>query len=329
MCKRALTFVTVVALVVGLAAPGMGAEAGEGTNDGEADRVWEVAVVADMNGPYGSKEYNRHVHGAVDWIADELQPDLVVSAGDMVAGQMQGLDYPGMWRAFHEVVTDELAEAGIPLAVTPGNHDASEQPKYWRERIEYARQWNDRRPQLQFVDDRFYPFYYAFELGPALFVSLDGTGVGSLDDAQIEWIDELLDRHGSGGPVVLFSHVPQYPVAEGRVHEVFEDERLAELKETHDVDMMITGHHHAYFPGWRAGTYFLAAHALGSGTRPLVGEDEPRTRNLAVVRFDDDGIRAVEARESPEFDRRVDREGLPEKIGEEDTALWRMDLKDR
>ena len=296
----------------------------------EADSVsereyWEVAVVADLNGPYGSKDYNNHVHAAVDWLAEEVQPDLVITAGDMVAGQRQGLNYRGMWKAFHEAVTEPLAQAGIPFAVTPGNHDGSQQPKYWEERIEFALQWQMHRPRLRFVDDRYYPFHYAFEMGPALFISLDGTGVGDLDGAQIRWIERMLEQNDHE-VVVMFSHVPQYPVADGREDEVFGDERLAELKQEHQVDLMVTGHHHAYYPARSGETLLLYTHALGSGPRALLGEDEPRRRNAVVFRFDETGIVGFDAYESPEFDSVVDHDELPETLGEGDEKLQRYDL---
>lgn len=336
MCNQKRSKIGVLAagmrrLVVGLAtvmvaAMGSGAAADETPQDQR--QTWTVAVIADLNGPYGSKDYNEHVEAAVAWIRDDLQPDLVVSAGDMVAGQREGLPYAGMWEAFHEVVTDEFAEAGIPMAVTPGNHDASEQPRFWPERIEFARQWKLRRPQLSFVDDSFYPFYYAFEFGPALFVSLDGTGIGDLDDAQLNWIDEVLDTNAHLEVSVLFSHVPQYPVAEGRRIEIFDDDRLATLMRDHEVDMMISGHHHAYYPARRHGTYLLHAHCLGSGARPLLGEDSARPRNVAVFDISADGIESIRAFESPHFDEVVDHEKLPESLGQPDTKLWRMDRGD-
>lgn len=294
-------------------------------DDDAEQKRWTVAVVADLNGPFGSTEYNRHVHAAAEWIRDDLQPDLVISAGDMVAGQQEGLDYRAMWTAFHEAFTDELAAGDIPFAASPGNHDASGQPRFWRERIEYARQWKLRRPRLQYVDDAFYPFYYAFEMGPALFVSLDGTEVGPLDDAQIEWLEEVLDRNEHLEVTVLFSHVPQYPVAEGRAHETFGDDRLAELMADYDVDLKVSGHHHAYYPARKDGTIFLHAHALGSGPRAFLGEEAPRARNVAVFEYTEEGVERVEAYVSPEFEETVDRGGLPEAIETDDAELRRLD----
>ena len=291
------------------------------------DRLWTVAVISDLNGSYGSTEYTREVHGAVEWINDSLKPDLVVSTGDMVAGQRRGLDYAAMWRAFHEAVTDELAKAGIPLAVTPGNHDASGSSAFWEERVQFAREWRTRRPRLSFVSDEFYPFHYAFELGPALFISLDGTQVGPLDDAQRNWVKEVLERNSHKEIKFVYSHLPLYGVAQGREHEILGDEELEALFVEHDVDMMMAGHHHAYYPGKRGDTLHLHTACLGTGQRALIGEDSVSPRNVAVVQFDSSGIVSVEAVESPHFQGVVDNETLPRSIGTGHEKIWRMDVE--
>ena len=63
-------------------------------------------------------------------LTERLRPDLVLVTGDMVAGQRAGLDYGAMWAGWHRAVTDPLRAAGIPMAVTPGNHDASGYAQY-------------------------------------------------------------------------------------------------------------------------------------------------------------------------------------------------------
>ena len=294
--------------------------------DGGAKEVWTIAVMSDLNGSYGSTSYNQHVQRGVQWVGEDLRPDLVVIPGDMVAGQRRDLDYVTMWRAFHQTVTDPLAGAGIPMAVTPGNHDASGSPAFWRERIHFAREWNTRRPQLQFVEDSFYPFYYAFELGPALLISLDGTEVGPLDRAQREWIRRVLEENQHKAVKVVFSHVPLFAVSQGREREFLNDRELEALFEEMGVDLMISGHHHAYYPGKRGETVYLHSACLGDGPRRLIGMEERSPRSISVIRFGDEGILEMEAYRSPEFEERIELESLPESIGEGDQQLWRIDV---
>jgi 3',5'-cyclic AMP phosphodiesterase CpdA len=303
-------------------------EAEEQGEPANPDRIWTVAVISDLNSSYGSMTYNSHVHAASRWIRESLRPDLVVSAGDMVAGQRRGLDYPAMWAAFHEVVTDPLARAGVPLAVTPGNHDASGSPAFWEERIHFAREWSRRRPRLTFVEDSFFPFYYAFEVGPALFISLDATQVGPIDKAQRDWVRRTLERNAHREVKFFLGHLPLYPVAHGREHEVLGDTELEALFEEFGVDMMIAGHHHAYYPGRRGEVLHLHASCLGSGQRVLLeGDPVPSPPNVAVIRFDSSGVLSVDAHLSPDFDRLVDITSLPPKIGEGHERIWRMDVE--
>ena len=47
-----------------------------------------IAFIADLNGRYGSAAYDPRIDTAVEVITG-LRPDLVICAGDMVAGQKQ------------------------------------------------------------------------------------------------------------------------------------------------------------------------------------------------------------------------------------------------
>jgi len=171
-----------------------------------------VAVISDLNGSYGSTRYEASVDRALERIL-ALKPDLVISTGDMVAGQrkphLTKPEVAAMWQAFHAHVSEPLAAAGIPLAVTPGNHDGSAYGGFEAERRIYGEQWGARKPGLRFLDDAHYPFYYAFAAGDALFISLDATTVGGLPGEQMDWLRDLLERHGGDyAQRVVFSHVP-------------------------------------------------------------------------------------------------------------------------
>ena len=98
----------------------------------EAETGLRIVVVSDLNEAYGSSVYSERVDAAVDRIL-ELKPDLVISTGDMIAGQnqpslLERSSLEEMWQAFHERVTDRLSAVGIPLLPTPGNHGASAAP---------------------------------------------------------------------------------------------------------------------------------------------------------------------------------------------------------
>lgn len=281
----------------------------------EAPPPLHLAVISDLNDSYGSTTYSRAVSDAVARII-ELGPDLVLCTGDMVAGQQAGLDYGAMWDGFHEAVTEPLTDAGIPLAVTPGNHDASGYPAFEGEREIYADEWAARRPSgVDFRDDRQYPLHYSFSMGTALFVSLDDTVVGRLDADQHAWLDGELAA-GADFPVkIVFGHLPIRPFTQGRENEILDDADLEQTLADRGVSLFLSGHHHGYFPGRHAGLRQVSMACLGAGSRRLVGEDSVSKLAFGWIEIADGAVTSVEAYAAPDFTAPILRETLPERVG--------------
>jgi hypothetical protein len=284
-----------------------------------------VAVVSDLNGAYGSTTYDATVDRAIDRVI-AWDPDLVLSTGDMVAGQRAGLDYRAMWSGFHAAVSDRLAIEGIPFAVTPGNHDGSGYPAFAAERAIFVGEWSPmRRPDLEFVDDGEFPLHYAFVAGPALFVSLDSTTVGPLPSDEMRWLEGVLEAHEA--PItIVYGHVPLYPFAVGRETEVIGDAALEALLVDHGVDLFVSGHHHAYYPGRRGALRLVSTACVGSGPRALLGEDAPRGRSVLYLEIASSGITVLDAFEGDDYDTRVERASLPPAVGLGDAVIGRDDL---
>jgi hypothetical protein len=282
--------------------------------DVEPEPPLHVAVISDLNGSYGSTDYARSVSDAIGRII-EMGPDLVLCTGDMVAGQQAGLDYGAMWDGFHEVVTQPLTDAGIPLAVTPGNHDASGYPAFEGEREVYVDEWAARRPAVDFRDDREYPLRYSFSMGPALFVSLDDTVIAPLDADQHDWLAGELGA-GADFPVkIVFGHIPIHPFTQGRESEVLDDAALEQTLVDAGVSLFLSGHHHGYFPGRHAGLRQVSMACLGSGARRLVGESAVSELAFAWIEIEGGEVASVEAYAAPDFGAPILRETLPERIG--------------
>jgi endonuclease/exonuclease/phosphatase family metal-dependent hydrolase len=255
------------------------------------DRV-RVVVLSDLNSSYGSTEYDPEVGAAVQRIIRDWRPDLVLIAGDMVAGQRPALEderVRAMWAAFDSVVAAPLRHAGIPLAVTMGNHDASGHPGHERDRAIAAEYWHDRAPGARILDDGRFPFQYAFAHGGAFFLILDAsTGAVVADTAQMAWIRRVLStpEARTAGLRLSLGHVPLYPVAEGRDRpgEVQDHpDSLRTLLEAGGVRLHVSGHHHAYYPGRRGALELLHAGALGQGPRVLLGTDGPPAKTVTVL----------------------------------------------
>jgi 3',5'-cyclic AMP phosphodiesterase CpdA len=285
-----------------------------------------VIVISDLNGSYGSTRYAPRIDRAIDRVI-ELRPDLVISTGDMVAGQrrphLSRKQVRAMWSSFHRVVSDRLAAAGIPFAVTPGNHDASAYTGFKHEREIYRDEWLPRKPDLQYLDDTDYPFFYAFEMNGVRFVSLDATVLGPLRGDQLQ----RLERVAKGAhTVVTFSHLPQWPFAVNREREIIGDHALESLYRRTGVDMHLSGHHHAFYPGEKDDVLYVSQACLGGGPRKLIGDRHRSAHSFTVVDVDDNGDISLFALKEPDYRKRIDLETLPRRIVTPQATLRRMDL---
>ncbi|WP_050927620.1 metallophosphoesterase family protein [Aestuariivita boseongensis] len=285
-----------------------------------------VVVISDLNGSYGSTEYSADVHRAVKAII-AMKPDLVISTGDMVAGQrrphLSEKEVKSMWTAFHAAVTDPLSEAGIPLAVTPGNHDGSAYSGFEMERRIYSAEWRARRPDLRFVGPDTYPFFYAFDFGSARFVSLDATTVGRLDPDQMQALETAFEDAGPAR--IVFSHLPLWPFAVRRETEIIGDPGLEVLLERQAVDLHLSGHHHAYYPGHLDRFAVISQAELGGGSRRLIGSQIRPPRAFTLLEIDDEGSIRATAFQAPDFREPIDITKLPKSLNVGDRVIRRID----
>lgn len=286
-----------------------------------------IAVVSDLNGSYGSTTYQAEVHAAAAAVV-ALAPDVVLSTGDMVAGQQAGLDYGAMWAGFHAAVSDPLAQAGIPFAVSPGNHDASAYGGFEDERQIYVDEWTPRKPELEWIDDSAWPLYYSFTMGSVLFVALDSTTIGPLPAVHMAWIEEQLVA-GAEKPVkILYGHVPLWPFAQGREDEVIGDPTLEAMLVEHDVTNFVSGHHHAYYPGKKAELGLVSMACLGAGPRALIGDGATSPRSILRIEITGDGeVQVLDALGGAAFDEPIDRATLPASLTYGGVTITRDDVR--
>jgi 3',5'-cyclic AMP phosphodiesterase CpdA len=324
-CRTHLRVLLAVVLV------GIGWPGNSGARPTDAASPLRVIVISDLNESYGSTYYSADVTRAVARIIS-LRPALVINTGDMVAGQrlqppLARSEIEGMWSAFHQAVTEPLTRAGLPMAVTPGNHDASSGQRFTLEREIYRQQWQARRPQVEFVDSGDYPFSYAFAVGRVLFVSLDATFVGPLSQRERNWLRTVLERHGERfSHRVVFSHVPLWPVAIGRERDYLGDERLEADLRSGRVDLYLSGHHHAYYPGAKDGVRYVSQACLGAAPRPLIGSAAATGRAITVLEIPAQGRISVEAYRAPDFVETIPRHELPDQVKSRVATLIRDDL---
>jgi acid phosphatase type 7 len=287
----------------------------------------KIIVLSDFNGSYGSNKYDIATSHTLDYIAND-KPDLVISTGDMIAGQKNGLNYQKMWDAFHETVTIPLLNLKIPFAVTPGNHDASGYVTFKNEREIFKQQKIWYKQQLMFVDKTHYPLRYAFVLKDILFIALDATVVGPLAIDQMKWLKNLLHQYSHFKTKIAFGHLPIFPVAQNRENEHIYDLDLVNLFQTYQISLYLAGHHHAYYPGYCEGLYQVVQSCLGGGARRLIGDDKLAQKSFTQIIIDDNGrihIQALTATIAPQI---IDKKTLPTKILYKQFEVMRDDLID-
>lgn len=293
-----------------------------------------IVVFGDFNGSYGSTIYPAPVARAIEAIATVWKPDLLLSPGDVVAGQNDSLPdaaFAAMWAAFDERIALPLRAAGIPYAVAMGNHDASSLGgatgvyRFARERRAARAYWG--RPMyernLDYVDRDRHPFDYAFRAGEAFVAMIDASSA-TVSQEQRRWLEAVLRSPAatSARLRLVVGHLPLAPVGRGRQgpgETLADAEGLRRIMERGEVDLYVSGHHAAYYPG-RLGNLELLF-AGGVGGRPLLAGDAPARSTVTVV---DVAFDPVEVRYRT-FDlgtmQLVSVESLPRAIGSGPSAV--------
>ena len=257
-----------------------------------------LALISDLNGAYGSTRYSPTVTTGLDLLS-ELKPDLVLCAGDMVAGQKISLtdsQLEAMWGSFQSTILNPLLQQGIGMIPTMGNHDASSQTTgsrfvFARERHQAETFWERQKSQLglEFIDAKHYPFQFSVKQ-PGLFIVVIDASSATVDQDQRRWLEQALasESRSPDDCCVVMGHLPLTAISIGRdrAGECIEDaENLTDLMQRHRVDLYISGHHHAWYPGTLNGQRLLSLGAMGNGPRRLLGAQRTSDQSLTLLDF--------------------------------------------
>ena len=257
---------------------------------------FRIVVISDLNSQYGSTEYEPEVEKAIALIP-QWQPDLVLCGGDMIAGQKASLtrsQIEAMWQAFDDRVAAPLRQDKVPFGFTIGNHDGSGAVKeqtfiFEQERDLAQAYWHQHQHQLglNFVDRAEFPFYYSFEQNDIFFLVWDASSQ-NIDQQQLAWVKKTLasPKAKQAAARVAIGHLPLYPVATAKNKPgeyLANGSQLRSLLQQNQVQVYISGHHHAYYPGKKGKLELLNAGALGQGARQLINSDLPPRKTLTVV----------------------------------------------
>lgn len=250
-----------------------------------------IAVISDLNSAYGSTDYDTSVHSSLEYIIDEVKPDLVLCSGDMIAGQKPELtdkEVRSMWKAFDENIARKLRDASIPFAFTIGNHDGSGHPPHQRDRDLAKEYWKNpaHQPNLDWTAKEGFPFYYSFNLED-ISVAVWDASTAAVPDSNLVWLkDNFSEAPQDDNPRLLIGHLPLYGVAHERNtpgNVLKQPRKLQSLMKELNIGLYISGHHHAFYPAHKDGLQLLHTGAIGSGPRQLLTEDKAAIKAFTIL----------------------------------------------
>ena len=85
---------------------------------------------------------------------------------------------------------------------------------------------------------------------------------------------------------MVMGHLPLTAISVGRdrAGECIEDAmNLTDLMRRHQVDLYLSGHHHAWYPGELKGQRVLSLGAMGNGPRRLLGTQRTSDPSITVL----------------------------------------------
>ena len=300
---------------------------------------FRLVVISDLNSQYGSTEYEPEVDRAIALIP-QWQPDLVLCGGDMIAGQKASLtqsQIEAMWAAFERHVAEPLHQHSIPFGFTIGNHDGSGAIKnqsliFSNERDLAKAYWNQKQHQLglNFVDRDNFPFDYSFQQNGIFFLVWDAS-TQNISEKQLAWVKQSLNSQAAQQAAVRIAigHLPLYPVAvtKNKPGEYLANgSQLRSLLTQQNVQIYISGHHHAYYPGKKGQLELLHAGALGQGARQLINSKIMPYQTVTIVDLDLTTSQIFYTTYNATNWELISLKELPSSITGNNGTIWRHDL---
>ncbi len=302
-----------------------------------------LLVISDFNGAYGSTEYDREVHLALKMIPF-WQPDLILSSGDMIAGQKPSLtpaQIRAMWQSFDRNIAQPIRSLNIPFGFTIGNHDASgavafDKTKFLfqQERDLAVEYWQNPQhdPQINFIARFQFPFYYTFEQDEIFFLVWDGSS-SNIPKDKLAWVEKSLSspQAQQAKMKIIIGHLPLYGIAKGRDYpgEVLNNaEQLRKLLEKYDVHTYISGHQHAYYPAHKSDLQLLHTGPLGGGSRSLIAGNTITMKTITIIdiNFDNPDLTTYTTYNMKDF-AIVNNEQLPRLLMGHNGMILRRDIE--
>lgn len=260
------------------------------------------AIIGDLTGGERQGVFARaanHIHS--------LQPDFVMSVGDMIEGGTEDILVMNQeWNAFQSAVNS----MGVPFYPAVGNHDISNSlMRNWYEETVGPRYYYFRHKNLLFLvldsedfsDDFFSEVKIQRNEAVALYKKGDKAGFanslyaklperkfGAMRQQQIEDVLRILSEQKDVDWTFVFMHKPMHLSGTSGFNRI--EEALSERPYT-----VFSGHQHSYFHEVRRGNDYIQMGTTGGAFTPVdrgvytdhimwvsVVDGKPRFTNLAL-----------------------------------------------
>ncbi|MFA5864148.1 MAG: metallophosphoesterase [Phycisphaerae bacterium] len=207
---------------------------------------------------------------------NQIDPDLVISVGDLINGANDARTILAMWSEFDQIIK----QCRVPFVMLPGNHDIS----------------NPIAEQI--YRNLFGKTYFSFDYMNVHFIALNsetlnekGEPIERIDDDQLQWLKDDLASHNNVAFKFVFVHRPYWVSGPGG-HWM---KAVHPLLAKHGVTAVFAGHEHKYmkFPRIDCVQYYIT----GGGGGTLESESKsggfyhyclvtvrPRDWKIAVIK---------------------------------------------
>lgn len=205
---------------------------------------FQFAIVTDRTGGHRAGVFMDAINKL-----NLLQPEFVVSVGDLIEGYTRNADR--IYREWDEF-NGFIEKLQMPFFYVPGNHD------YINDVM--ARIW----------EEKFGPSYYHFVYRDVLFLCLNseeaikGSNMGGIEKPQYDYIKKALEENPEVKWTLLFMHQPLWILDNTRYWKDIE-QLLENRKHT-----VFAGHHHHYVKYTRNNSNYIMLATTG-GTSQLRG----------------------------------------------------------
>jgi len=195
---------------------------------------------------YGDSRTGYAVHREIVEMVKSIMPAALFHTGDLVTNGTN----QNNWDYFHNITGELLASTPFYPAV--GNHENPNQSstRYFEQ---FDLPGNER--------------WYSVDVDGIRFIVLDTVSSIAANTSQYQWLESQLQSVSADSTVAVVLHYPPFSTGQHTADEKGLRQSIVPLFETHDVDLVLTGHDHNYERSEVNGITYLVTGGGGAALR--------------------------------------------------------------